>query len=545
MCYNSGMSEPHHDSRAFNPTVQQLLELHAAALAISSELDLSRLLQRIVEVARQVTHSRYAALGIVGADGLLEQFLTSGFGPTEGDDCGAAPRGHGLLGVLIREGQPLRIGAIPAHPQSVGFPAGHPPMTMLLGMPVIYRGQIVGDLYLTDKETGEMWTDEDEWLASLLASHAAVAIANAHLYRALDETRAAAEAGERQLQVLLENLPEGVVVCDAAGRVLMLNPVAQRLFGWTVGNHVTERAARVLHPDGTPYVPADLPILRTLRENVRLRAQHLVVEQPGDPHPQDIFTSTAPLHDAAGRLTGAVGVYQDITALKEVERMKDEFFSMATHELRTPLTTITMSAGLLADVLAAQGGRVSDLATLVAANAERMRRLVDDLLDLSRLEHGRLALHRRRINLGVVTDRVVEQLAPLAARKRQTLTLGNVPPEYYLDADASRIEQVLLNLVGNALKYTPEGGAIRVRVDAAGEQAVVAVQDSGPGVPPEDQPHIFERFYRSRRHETDLSPGTGLGLPIARLLVELHGGRLWYEDAPGGGSCFCFSLPME
>ena len=534
------------DIRTYNAPIQQLLALHEAALAISSELDLSILLQRIVEVARQLTRSQYAALGIVGDDGLIEQFLTSGLSATEREQIGELPRGHGLLGVLIKEGRPIRIANIGDDPRSSGFPANHPPMVALLGMPVTYRGLVVGDLYLTDKENGEMWSDEDEWLTSLLASHAAVAIANAHLYHVLELERAAVDAERQRLSVLLDTLPEGVVVYDAAGIVTMLNPMAQRLFGFRLGHHVTERTAQVQRPDGTVYAVEDLPIIRTLRDNIRLEGHHLVVVLPGEAQTRDVFTSTAPLRDSGGRLTGAVGVYQDITALKEVERLKDEFFSMATHELRTPLTAITMSAGLLAELLAGGGGRVAELAVLVANNAQRMRTLVDDLLDLSRLEHGRLALHRRRFDLCAVVHHAVEHVEPLAERKRQRLEVHLPDTACILLADAGRIEQVVLNLLSNAIKYTPEGGRVGVGVTVEDGQLVVAVWDNGPGVPEDDRAHIFERFYRSRRDEVhNSSGGTGLGLPIARMLVELHGGRLWFMPAPGGGSIFRFTLPAE
>lgn len=543
LCYNRDMSSNSRDILSYNPTVQQLIELHEAALAISSELDLSRLLQRIVEVARQLTRSRYAALGIVGKDGLIDQFLTSGISATEREAIGNLPRGHGLLGVLIKEGRPIRIANIGADPRSVGFPPHHPIMITLLGMPILYRGQIVGDLYLTDKENGEMWSDEDEWLTSLLASHAAVAIANARLYRVLEEERLLADAERQRLEVLLENLPEGVMVCNAEGTVTMLNPVARQLFGWELGRHFTDRPVSVQQPDGSLYARTDLPLTRTLDHNAHIRGQHLVVPDPATGRPRDIFASTAPLLDPDGRLTGAVGVYQDITALKEVERLKDDFFSMATHELRTPLTSITMSSGLLAELLAAHGGRVGELARLVAENAQRMRTLVDDLLDLSRLEHGRLVLHRREFDLGTVVRHVADQLEPVAERKQQQLTVAVPPARTEVQADSSRIEQVLLNLLGNAIKYTPAAGAVRVAISHEDRQAQVTVQDSGPGVPLEEREHIFERFYRTQQHEVDRSTGTGLGLPIARMLVELHGGRLWYEDAPGGGSRFCFTLP--
>ncbi len=525
-----------------NPSGAQLLALHEAALALSSELDLRHLLHRIVEVARALTHSRYAALGIVGEDGLIDQFLTSGISATEREQIGALPRGHGLLGVLIKEGRPLRIANLGADPRSVGFPAHHPIMISLLGMPITVRGRIIGDLYLTDKADGALWTDQDEWLTSLLASHAGVALANAHLYQGLEQERVRAEAERRRLEALLDSLPEGVVVCDAAGTVTLLNGTAQRLMGWQVGHHFTDRPVTLQHPDGTPCADEDLPLLRTLRDHVRVSGEHLVVVQAPEWGLRDIFISTTPLRDSGGHVTGAIGVYQDITTLKDVERLKDDFFSMATHELRTPLTSITVSSSLLAELLAGRGGRVAELAGLVAANAERMRRLVDDLLDLSRLEHGRLVLHRRRCELGDVFQEAADQVEPLAERKGQRLHVALPPAPCYVEADPARLKQVVLNLLANAVQYTPPSGTLRVDLVPQDSQVIVSVHDTGPGVPADEREHIFERFYRSHRHETE-PDGSGLGLPIARMLVELHGGRLWYEDAPGGGSLFRFTLP--
>jgi PAS domain S-box-containing protein len=520
--------------------IKQLLDLHSGALAISSELDLDRLLQRIVDTARSLTCSHYAALGVVGDDGLIDLFLTSGISREQREQMGELPRGHGLLGVLIKEGRPIRIPNISKDPRSVGFPPNHPPMVTLLGMPIQYMGRVVGDLYLTDKDNGELWSDEDEWLTSMLANHAAVAIGNAYLYRELQQERERAEADRQRLTVILENLPEGVVVCDARGVVTSLNATAEQMMGFVVGGNVYHRPFVIKQADGSIYDEAELPLSRTLASGAHINSQHIIVVPPAG-RPMDVLTSTAPLFDSSGALTGAVGVYQDITALKGVERLKDEFFSMATHELRTPLTSITMSAGLLAELVGGQGGKVAGLARLVDDSAQRMRRLVDDLLDLSRLEHGRLTLYRRNFNLAAVIEHASEEIAPLAERKRQQLTVEITEAGYEVNADPTRIEQVVLNLLVNAVKYTPEGGRINLSITQGEGETVVAVADNGPGVAEDDRERIFERFYRSKQDASSAS-GTGLGLLIARMLVELHGGRLWLENAPGSGSVFRFTI---
>ena len=523
--------------------IEGLLELHSGALAISSELDLDRLLQRIVETARRVTRSRYAALGVVGDDGRIDLFLTSGISQEEREQLGELPRGHGLLGVLIKEGKPIRIPNIQKDARSVGFPPHHPPMVTLLGMPLSYMGRVVGDLYLTDKQNGELWSDEDEWLTAMFANHAAVAIGNAYLYRELQQEREHAEADRHHLAVILEDLPEGIVVCDSEGNITILNAKATQMLGFTLGGNVHHRPFITSHADGSPYDDRELPLSRTLAHGAHISGQHIVVQLPAQGEAIDVLTSTAPLLDSSGRLVGAVAVYQDITAIKAVERLKDEFFSMATHELRTPLTSITMSAGLLAELVGGQGGKVAGLARLVDDSAQRMRRLVDDLLDLSRLEHGRLTLYRRNFNLGALIEHASEAIAPLAERKGQQLTVQLPVGDCQVNADPTRIEQVILNLLANAVKYTPPSGHISLTVNQGESETAVSVADDGPGVPEEDRERIFERFYRSQQDAANSASGTGLGLPIARMLVELHGGRLWLEDAPAGGSVFRFSIP--
>ncbi len=424
-------------------------------------------------------------------------------------------------------------------------------MESLIGMPIVQEGHSAGHLYLADKAAGGTWTDTDEWLVALLARHAAVAIANARLYRTVAEERAAAarardeaEAGRRQLAVLLQNLPEGVVACDAAGMVTMMNPTGAALMGWELGRPLAERRARVLHADGRPYAEEDLPLIRTLHEDRAFQEEYRVLPPAPDTALRDILTSTAPLHDSHNRLTGAIGVYQDITALKSVERMKDDFFAMATHEFRTPLTSITLASGLLQELLEPAGGPPARLAGLLGDNAQRLRSLVDDLLDLGRLEQGRVHLLPQPLDLRDAAQRATEQIDLLVARKGQHVRMHLPRHDCVVPADPARVEQVLVNLLTNATKYTPAGGNIDITFQRRGHEVMVVVQDDGPGVAADEQDRIFERFYRSRRQDGDGTVGTGLGLPIARMLVELHGGRLWYEDGPRRGSRFCCAWPV-
>jgi signal transduction histidine kinase len=429
-----GIGRKQAESLGAEQRVRQLLALNEAAIAITSELELDNLLQSIVDSARELVGCKYAALGVLGSDGYIERFPTSGISETEREQIGELPRGHGLLGVMLRAGQSLRIPDMSKDPRRIGFPPNHPPMTSLLGVPIFTRGKLVGDLYLTDKDGGPEFSEEDVWLVQLLAIHVATALINAELHEEAQRGRRAAE--------------------------------------------------------------------------------------------------------------------QEQERLRDLENMKDEFLSTAAHELRTPLTTILMSAGLAYDKLQALAEtegldkRLVDLVGLVVEGSERMQSLVNDLLDLTRLEQGRSRLEIESLDLREVARAAVEATTPLFESKKQSVTMRL--PEAYCGArgDRQRLEQVLINLLSNANKYSPEGAPVEIRVLRKGKECLAMVRDNGPGVERGEREAIFERFYRSNRHRNDRTSSTGLGLPIARKIAEMHGGRLWVEPAPGGGSIFTLALPV-
>jgi signal transduction histidine kinase len=242
--------------------------------------------------------------------------------------------------------------------------------------------------------------------------------------------------------------------------------------------------------------------------------------------------------------------------LRELEQMKDEFLSTAAHELRTPLTSIRMSAGIVHEqmkllVEGATGGnathvdpRLIDLIGLVLEGSQRMHSLVNDLLDLTRLEQGRASLVMEDIDMRDVVKAAVATTHPLFESKGQTLLVSMPESHFPVHGDAARLEQVLINLLSNANKYTPEGATTHVRVFRSGAECVVAVRDNGPGVPEGEYELIFDRFFRSSAHRSDRTASTGLGLPIARKIAEMHKGRLAAEPAPGGGSIFTLALPI-
>jgi signal transduction histidine kinase len=236
---------------------------------------------------------------------------------------------------------------------------------------------------------------------------------------------------------------------------------------------------------------------------------------------------------------------QQNRAVQEATRLKTEFVSVVSHELRAPLTSILGYVDLL---LERERGALSDeqrdWLRVVQGNADRLLRLINELLDLSRIEAGRVDLDRASLDLAGIIRAVARSLDPLIVAKRQRLALDladGLPPAW---ADADRVTQILTNLITNAHKYTPPEGRITVGARRDGGLLRVEVRDTGDGLTPEEQAQLFTRFFRSRQPGRPAIPGTGLGLVIARLLVELHGGEITVTSAPGEGSTFAFSLPL-
>ncbi len=235
-------------------------------------------------------------------------------------------------------------------------------------------------------------------------------------------------------------------------------------------------------------------------------------------------------------------VIRDVTEIRRLEGIRREFVANVSHELRTPLASIkalveTLEAGAIDDPAVA-----TDFLRRVVGEVDRLAALVDDLLDLARLETGRVTLHREPLDPADLLWRAAERLRPQIERARLRLEVpvrAELPPVY---ADRARIEQVLLNLIHNAIKFTPAGGTITVDAVESGPVLQVTVRDTGVGVSTEELPRVFERFYKADKARR--SDGTGLGLAIAKHIVQVHGGTIWVESAPGEGASFTFTLPL-
>src|SRR5215203_3119481 len=377
---------------AGSPRLERLV---VAASSLINEVSLEGVLQRVVEIAAEVIGAEYAAIGVLAPDGrLLESFTTYGVDAELRAQIGALPRGHGILGLVIRAASPIRLPDLTRHPESYGFPPHHPPMHSFLGVPIVGKRGPFGNLYLTEKLGGGLFTEEDEHVAVMLAANTAAAVENARLH---------------------------------------------------------EESARLLEE------------------------------------------------------------------VQQLHRTRERFFAMVNHELRNALAAVHGWAEIM--VRKKDPATVPRAAFEVLDSAQQAVALINDLLDLSRLDEDRLKPVIRATDPASMARRAMARVTPAAEAKRVLLQVDVAPNLPSCETDAARVEQILINLLGNAIGHTPEGSTVRVYVTARRPWVVYTVEAAGE------------------------SRGVGLGLPLSRRLARLLGGELRAVPQPGRGGLFVLELP--
>jgi PAS domain S-box-containing protein len=345
------------------------------------------------------------------------------------------------------------------------------------------------------------------------------------------------------LNALLESLHEAVTIVDITRRVLLMNPAARALFGdppqtsRALPQSVQSLDQRRL--DDTPLPPDEWPIARALRGEV-FNDEELILVRPDGARVR-LLSSGSAIRDNDQVLL-AIVVHRDVTALRLLEQTKEDYLALISHDLRAPLTAVQAEAQLLQRQLSRDGNvdtAYVNRTMSIVSNARRMNSMIQELLESSRLESGTMTLRKRAIAilplLRDIVDRVGSDRVQLEAVPADVAPVASV--------DGERIERVLTNLITNAQKYSPPSESVVVRVGVRGDEIIVSVVDQGEGIPPEELPRLFQRFTRGRAGPKADVAGLGLGLYIARLIVEAHGGRVWAESEVGKGSTFSFTLP--
>ena len=380
---------------------------------------------------------------------------------------------------------------------------------------------------------------------------------------ARDQALADVEADRTLLHTVVRQMPAGVIVAASpTGKLILGNEQVEQIFRhpFLASANVAEYAAyRGFHPDGRPYRPEEWPLARTLLTGEVVRDEEIEILR-GDDSRGIILASAAPVYDRQGEIVAGVVTFTDIAERKQIEREREHllaseevaraeaergreqlqrFLGMVAHDLRNPLTSILASAQLL-DRHETSPDRRERTAATIANQAHRMNAMVDSLVDAARIGAGELKMQPAPMDLVALERQVVEARQVTTAEHHILL---EAPERLEGTWDAARLEQAMDNLIGNAIKYSPNGGEVRVRIERQDGQALVSVSDQGLGVRPKELPQLFQLF--SRLGSAGTIEGSGLGLYIVRGIVEAHGGRIWAESAgPGQGSTFYLTLPL-
>jgi two-component system phosphate regulon sensor histidine kinase PhoR len=370
----------------------------------------------------------------------------------------------------------------------------------------------------------------------IIGSRGEIGALASDLNRMADEIKSRMDqvtSGEARLESVLLGMAEGLVVTDSKGDIILANPSARRYF----------------FIDTPPEGKRPLEVVRNSAvqsavDRIIKEAQGFISEEISINFPEErsMKMSAVPIVRDGAR-EGAILVFHDITELRRLENIRKDFVANVSHELRTPLSSIKGYAETLKDG-SVGGPEVKDFLDIIYRESDRLAKLIDDLLDLSRIESGKMAMAFVPMDLGSVAKRVCAILEKQSASKSISVGL-EVPADLpRVLADEGRLSQVIMNLLDNAVKYTPEGGKIRLSAAIEGKFVRVDISDTGVGIPEEDILRIFERFYRVDKARSRELGGTGLGLSIVKHIVQAHGGRVWAVSSPGRGSTFSFTIPI-
>lgn len=411
-------------------------------------------------------------------------------------------------------------------------------------VPLEARGRIMGAITFISAESGRHYDAADLQLAEALGSRAALAVDNARLYG--ESLRVAAEQ-----TAVLARVADGVLMIDPAGRIAYANDAAHRLLGIAPGlpsDTILTMVSPLLNltaEDGHPVREDELILARALQGEILTNVERTVRHPDGTE--VVIQASAAPVIAEDGRRLGAVSVFRDVTAYRQLERERETFLSAAAHDLKTPLTTVKAMAQVLQRRIrrhpTPESGPLLDGLDKIDGTVTRMARLVNDLLDVSRMQMGEpIDLARGQVDLVELVRRIVSEMPQ---RQRVILETDVATLPSFVDSD--RLERVITNLLSNAIKYSPGGDHVTVTVGQddtpGGLWAVITVRDQGMGIPEADMPRVFERFYRGRNVEGRL-PGTGIGLLGAKQIVEHHGGSITVSSVENEGTVVIVRIPL-
>ncbi len=492
--------------------VQELEALARIGRTVTAMLEIDEVLTTVVDAAVRLTGAEEGSLLLLDEDsGQLYMRASKNFDESFASTFRLQVQ-DSLAGQVMETGEPVILDA--SSPQKIKTSYL---VHSLIYVPLKVRGRTIGVLGVDNRTSGNELSHDDLPIVSALGDYAAIAIENAQLYHR-------SEAERKKLETVITQTENGVILVDPDNRLLFANQSTCASFDITE-NALVGRSVVEVFDDPTLLALFRAPADQTLREEIELEDGRVLNAQ------------RTPIEGV-----GQAVVMHDITHLRELDRIKSEFVTTVSHDLRSPLTAIMGYAELIE-----RAGAIDDLQRgyldRIKVSVEHITNLVSDLLDLGRIEAG-LDAAREATPVSVLARYAVESLRGSAETRGLQLELSVAEALPMVVGSPIRLRQMIGNLVENAIKYTPEGGKVRVEVFGEGEQVILRVCDTGPGIPPGDQPYLFDKFYRGSNVGED-QPGTGLGLSIVKSIVDHHNGRIWVESKLGKGAIFTVVLPAE
>lgn len=503
-----------------------LLEI---ARAISQELELDKLLERILSISAEMLAGQAGFIALRAEEG--------------GWKVAAS---YGIPNGLLRHLSPL-LAEVPDHEDPARFEL--PEINRLLrkvtrnanlgwlngiGLPLNAGQRVIGVIFVFRSYAG-VFSRNDLNLLQSFADQAAIAVQNAQLYTQIRQEK-------QRMSALLDSVADGILILSPDLAIEHSNPAFVQMYGIP-----RKRILGRNHRDVIRWAEVDqgMPLEQAQQDGwPQVPSATLYVEgdliRPGG-LPLPVGITYAPLLSVDKRLLNVIASVRDISHFREADDLKSTFISVISHELRTPVALIKGYVSTLRREDAVWDPEVvQDSLEVIEEESDRLTALIDNLLDASRLEAGALSLNRADLALDHLVERVVERFRTQTSRHDLQM---DFPPDFpVILGDETRLTQVLSNLISNAIKYSPEGGTIRVSGQVHPEHVLICVTDEGQGIAPRDVPHVFDRFYRATE-TARTTKGAGLGLYLSRAVVEAHDGRIWVDSAVEEGARICFSLP--
>ena len=538
------MTDENERDREIKALRDRLSKLSEASLRINASLDYETVLQGVLDSARALTYARYGVMVLIDDTLGIGDLLSSGLTPDESNCLWTMPEGPELFESLRDNPGQLRHPDIVGYARSLDLPEFSLPVsvTAALWAPILYGGEEVGYIFVAKSDPGREFSREDEETLVMFASQAALVLANAQRYQEEKRTRL-------DLETLVDTSPVGVVVFDVKhGKPVSINREARRIVKDLLkpGQKAEQllQLTNIQRADGREFSLQELTLTQALSVGETVRAEEIVFHVPDGRSVRALLNAT-PVCADDGEMAYFVVTLQDMTPLDDLDRLRIDFLAMVSHELWTPLAAVKgVATTALADTPNHDAAETSQFFRIIDEQADLMRSLIRDLLDVARIETGTLHVSPEPMVVTELVERA--RSAFLSGVGRNHIHIDLPPHLPYVLADSKRVVQVLGNLFSNASRYSSETAPIRVTATEEGVYLAICVADRGRGISPERLPRLFRTFTRQRgEDETDKDAESGWGLAICRGIVEAHGGRIWAKsEGEGMGMQVTFTLPI-